>query len=332
MKTVKIKYALLAAAIVPFLMGCPKAKPRMAPEADKELQSSIDASFANFVVTDIDMICGFLSQTDRNPVFYMNVPGVVTPSLEADPEYDKCVIAYNSTQCADGTMRDGSIFFHRKNILEKPNAKYYHNYEFSGYADLKSFKVGDWAIKVKDGTELTFRNNLSSSVYNPSQTKLSWIIEGSLEFQHRTDPSRNMTWNGKLTKTLTNSANPSVFDAFRIKAINWSLANVEYVGTVTGVTSGNVPYTMTINSERPLIRDFGCTPSPVGGVESIQPFKAWKEEFHPFKSGIVSFTTGERYPREIYYGNEGNPELSLQCDNSGQVLIKGVAYEVDFIK
>jgi hypothetical protein len=58
----------------------------------------------------------------------------------------------------------------------------------------------------------------------------------------------------------------------------------------------------------------------------------WKEEFHPFKDGVATFSTADKYPRQIYYGNEGTSDLAAQCDNSGVVLIKGISYPIDFKK
>ena len=77
----------------------------------------------------------------------------------------------------------------------------------------------------------------------------------------------------------------------------------------------------------------------LGGISSTQPLKTWNSEFHPFKNGIVSFTVGSAYPRQIYYGNEvesqipaPEEQLPAQCDNKGIVLIKGISYRVDFMK
>jgi hypothetical protein len=39
-----------------------------------------------------------------------------------------------------------------------------------------------------------------------------------------------------------------------------------------------------------------------------------------------------KYPRQIYFGNEGNATLSAQCDNSAEVLIKGISYRIDLMK
>jgi hypothetical protein len=74
------------------------------------------------------------------------------------------------------------------------------------------------------------------------------------------------------------------------------------------------------------------TPAPTGSVAIL------KQEFHPFISGIASFTVADKtgtaaYPRQIFYGNEGSPVDAVtgdQCDNTGEVYIKGISYRVDF--
>ncbi len=105
---------------------------------------------------------------------------------------------------------------------------------------------------------------------------------------------------------------------------------VNYTGKVTGTTSGNVPFELSINPYFPVTRDFMCYPSEIGGIETISPLKTWKNEFHPFISGKIDFKTGTKYPREIFLGNEGVEGSLMQCDNSGIVLIKGNSYVVDF--
>jgi hypothetical protein len=329
MKTAKIKTGLLIAAIMPLFMGCPKSK-NTAPELDTEVQSSIDASFATFMVTDIDMICGFVGEGNLQPNFYVPAPG--DHSNYNAPVYNPVftTIPYDKTLCMDGRVREGSIHMSCQN--DNPNALYYNNYEFKAAVMFSAFKVDGWSIETKNNSPCYIYNRLSSATYNPAQTNITWLIDGSFQFTHPTDPSKNMTWTGKLTKTLANTSDVNVFNPSRLIPVNWSLAKVEYRGTFSGVTSANVPYTFVINDEHPLIRDFTCYPDVVGGVVSVQPFKTWSEEFHPFKSGIVSFTTGDKYPRQIYFGNEGEPQLPLQCDNSGEVLIKGITYKIDFMK
>ncbi len=333
MKTTKIKLALLAIVTIPFLMGCPKAK-NTAPAADTELQSSVDVSFANFVVTDIDMICSFVGENDPSPDFYLPAPEEDGSKIQVirDISADQLVVSYyNSARCIDGRVRNGSIFMYYSN--PNLNAKYYREFEFYGRISLVDYKVDGWLIRNVGGTPCYVYNQLKSSAYDPSKTNITWLIDGSFEFIHPTDPSKNMIWTGKLTKTLANTSDPAVFNISKQQAIKWSKAIVEYRGQVTGVTSANVPYTFKITDVQPLVRDFGCRSDVVGGVTEAQPtFKTWNEEFHPFRTGIATFTTGDKYTRQIYYGNEGTQDLAPQCDNVGVVLIKGISYPVNFQK
>ncbi|PBQ34461.1 hypothetical protein CNR22_22665 [Sphingobacteriaceae bacterium] len=330
MKSTQIKLGLLTIALAPFLMACPKARHPAAPVADSEVQSSVDVSFANFVATDIDMICAFVAEADLDPDFYNLAPGENPVGIDVDRNLvtDQVTVGYNSGKCRDGVLRDGTIFMY--NPHTNPNAKYYRDYEFRGNVILDHYYVNGWAVSIPAGKTFQIYNNLTKPSYDPSKTTLSWRIEGSLLLEHPTDASKNILWEGKLIKTLKNSTDNSVFHTSTQQPINWSKGVVEYRGSVTGLTSTDVPYTLEINSEKPLVRDFSCFADVIGGVESVQPFRTWNKEFHPVKSGVATFKTGDKYPRQIYYGNEGNPGLPAQCDNSGEVLIKGNSYSVNF--
>ncbi|WP_317897415.1 hypothetical protein [Aurantibacillus circumpalustris] len=334
MKPSKIKIGLLAIVILPFLTACPKPRENMAPPADTELQSSIDAAFATFVVTDIDMICSFSGEGDTSPDFYL-LQSSEDPGKMEEPVFDVTndqisTTYYNDARCIDGRVRNGTVMLFFSNT--NPNAKYYRAYEYVGRIRLVDFKVDGWLIENLDGNDCHVYNRLSSPSYDPSKTNISWLIDGAFKFTHTTDPSKNMVWKGKLTKTLTNTNDPTVFNPSKQNAINWSKAVVSYAGEATGYTSSNVPFKMEINAINPILRDFSCYPDAVGGIENVSPLKIWKEEFHPFKAGIATLTTSDRYPRQIYFGNEGNTDLTSQCDNSGVVLIKGNSYPVDFKK
>ena len=100
-------------------------------------------------------------------------------------------------------------------------------------------------------------------------------------------------------------------------------------------------FKMEIYNSNPLTRDFTCSPEPVLSMSlnsGSGRMVAVTNQFHPFIKGVASFTvtdqnTGkDKYPRQVYYGNEDTPQNPLQCDNSGVVLIKGNIYKVDFWK
>ena len=83
-----------------------------------------------------------------------------------------------------------------------------------------------------------------------------------------------------------------------------------------------------------LIRDFSCAPDRVRGVKLDPQNNLEKLDLthHPFVKGVAVFTIGDKYPRQIYFGNESNSGLAWQCDNVGEVMIKGIAYRVNFRK
>ena len=83
---------LLASSFI--FLSCSK-EPNVAPEADVELQSSIDASFANFIVTDIDMICSFIGENNLYPKFYTPVAGSPTFVVNRDPDAKQLSISFN---------------------------------------------------------------------------------------------------------------------------------------------------------------------------------------------------------------------------------------------
>jgi hypothetical protein len=230
----------------------------------------------------------------------------------------------------DGRLREGTVFMKYNNV--DPNASYYQNFDFYGKLTLSEYKVDGWLIKTVNGSPCEVHNLLSSPAFDPTKTNLSWSIEGSFEFIHTSDPSKNMVWTGKLVKTLVNTADPAVFKANRPIAINWSLAKIAYSGYAEGYTSSDKPFKFKIDTYNPLVRDFSCFPDKIGGVRLNPEISVWNEEFHPFVQGIAAFTTGNQYPRQIYFGNEGSPDLANQCNNSGEVLIKGNSYPIDFMK
>jgi hypothetical protein len=256
------------------------------------------------------------------------------------------VFAWNNTLCRDGRVRDGSIFlYYGKDQVSNPdaneNSRYYRDFGFVGRIQLSNHKVDGWLITTYDPAAPAYiYNKLERDNYDPSITKLSWLIAGKFLLSHPTDPSKNLIWDGKLLKTLTNSDDPKIFHPSKQKSINWIdpqqgiFAIVSYSGKINGETAGGVPFSMEISPLTPLVRDFSCSSDWVAAVSKdiSGTVNTRKEEYHPFIRGIASFTTGSSYPRQIYYGNEGTQDLPQQCDNEGTVLIKGNLYKVDFRK
>lgn len=336
MKNYTRNFAVVAVAASFFwaCKGLPERKPNTPPEPDTETGSATEIVFATMVATDIEMMCGFLGEDVIQNHFYRRVTpemqsgvanGTITAQRDLVDKYFR--LAFNNTKCVDGRTRSGSVIIYYDN--PRMQSDYYRDYGFTAKVTLTDYKVDGWLVRTVEGKPFIIRNELTTPANIPLVNNPTWSMEGALEFIHPTDPSKNITWDGKLTKVLLNSSDPDVFDPAGQSSINWSPAEAGYYGTVKGETSGNNPYTMEVNSANPMIRDFSCYPS-MGGVEHVPQMRAWMLEYHPFVKGIATIRTGTSYERQLYFGNEGDPELPYQCDNSGQILIKGNSYKIDF--
>jgi hypothetical protein len=356
MKNVTLGLSMIAIAVL-FAVGCKKKEPNVEPVADTETESAIDAAWATYVITDIDQICAFMGENQLDQHFYtpdLAVSNSGTISPIRDTTAKALIMGFNKTKCLDGRLREGSVFmYYKKDPISNPhaneNSRYYRDFGFVGRISLSEYKVDGWLIRIFDGASPAYvYNRLSTAKYDPTKEKLSWRIAGKFLFIHPTDTSKNIVWDGELIKTLENSTDKDIFAVSKESSINWvrpdlkpkaKAAIISYYGKVSGKTKRTVPFTMTIDQSTPLIRDFLCSADPVSGVSAAvgtNSLLVRKEEHHPFIKGIASFTTGTAeqniYPRQIYWGNEGSPDLLEQCDNTGEVLIKGVSYRVNFRK
>ena len=350
---------LLASSFI--FLSCSK-EPNVAPEADVELQSSIDASFANFIVTDIDMICSFIGENNFYPKFYLPVAGSPTFVVNVSV-LGQISVSFNKTKCADGRVRDGSIILVYKydptiNPPNTLNTDYYRQFGFVGRVYFSSYKVDGWLVKNKAGTNMVIKNKRPNAD-RPIVDKISWTIEGNLDFTDSLSTLPSITWEGLITKTLPLISDPKAENDYGFKQdsvfknapktltdifpINWQKAKVYYTGSFTGVTSFSLPYSYKIYDATPVERNFTCYPDKVSGVtltNTVGVVSASYEEFHPFVGGVASFTTSTKYPREIYFDNTANAfggtdnplNLPSQCDNKAAVQIKGIYYPIDLKK
>lgn len=308
------------------MLGCNK-KDNVAPESDTEFQSSVDITWANMVITDIDQICAYVGENNLFPKFYLPAPGQATINVTRDTVAKYLFISYNNTKCVDGRLRDGTIAMNY--AYTNKNAKYYRDFQFEGNVQLINYKVDGWRIFQRNSFFIT--NKVTPVDYKPASTNLSWRLNGDFDMKHPSDSTRNIHINVDYTKTLLGTSNPTIFPPSKQAAINWSLATVEYKGSSFGETSRNVPFTFSFQEAKPAIRDFTCYPDKVVGVTvNSNTVTSRFEEFHPFVGGAATFTTAALYPRVIHYGDEGT--TTYQCDNEGVVTIKGISYPVNFVK
>lgn len=330
MKKITLGLSVLAVAAL-FLTSCNK-KEAPSPVADTEFESAVDASYANTIATDIDAIVGFLGE-NAYVKFFNVAPGQATLTANNVSGVSSSFTWPANTKCADGKTRSGTIVVTYS--FTDVNADYYRDYGFIGFVSLNNYVVDGWM--VDDSTTMPANNttprftitNLAPSANpNPATTKLKWQIAGHLNMTNVLDPTKKMTWIGKLNKTISNTSS-LLPPPNNLTPITWTMAVVEYDGEFKGVTPGNVPYTYTVGTEKPLMRNYTCSSDKVLGITTTPSVTAINSEFHPFISGVASFTTAEKDPRAIDFN--GTDAVS-PCDNSGSITIKGISYKVDFKK
>ena len=369
----KFNLGFLLLVVASFLVVSCEKTANEPPVADTELQSSIDVSYATFLASDIDMICSFIGEdASIKPKFYdASESSTGTVTVIRNVSANRVSITFNKTTCMDGRLRDGAIFmfFLEKGDLlpnatppygnddyswpymqKKPasgNELYPRNYNFTGRITLEEYKVDGWLIDNKDFENPNdATNNVNIFMYNlrstsdvPITSNLKWEFKAQLKM---TKDTETMAWKGTLTKTLDNTLDTKVFNFTTGESgIVWPFSKISYVGSAFGLTPGNVPFTYKIYENAPLRRDFSCTPDVISDVVSTSTVTSAKySEFHPFTSGVASFTTGTAYPREIYYDNvdnsyggpDGTFNLPAQCDNKATVQIQGIYYPIDMKK
>ena len=263
-----------------------------------------------------------------------------------------------------GYDADYDKFVQQKNT----NAKYFHDWGMVARISLIDYMVDGWKIEVdpnKHGLIRAVVANLMPPNYVAAAGPIRWRFVGDFILHHPTDPNKDMSISVDLEKALMNSSDQLIYNQSQIGSnIQWTnftpllnnnksdpktsthAAYIAYTGTVCGAYASGERFKMVIDEKNPLVRDFTCYADKIAELQpspynhNLVPIY---KEFHPFIQGVSNLTTecvntpdintpafSKLYPRRINYGNEELPELNMQCDNAGTVLIKGVLYKVDF--
>lgn len=363
MKRVTLGFSILTAVAL-FIAGCKKPKDNEVPEPDTEVQPALDATWATYVMTDVEMLCAFTAERNYYQHFYAPIPGAVggTMTVVNDTISKNIVMSFSQTACLDGHLRNGTIIMQYGNFTaeerrdyipkQSPNAlgdaTYARSYGFGGFLTFSAYSVDSVKIETPGNSKLVITSEVSPAGYDASKVPLTWRFRGTVNLTDTKlkDNMGDMTWTGDLIKTCTNSTNKDSVFKYTANHLNegpirWAAAKVTYHGRVVGTTPTNRPYTYVIPAETPLYRDFRCYPDKVGGVvvtttPGVVQVRA--SELHPFISGVVSFSNVSAegkalYPRTINFGSEGNlvPDMTnAECDNVGDIYIKGISYRVNF--
>lgn len=351
MKKITLGCSLLAAVAL-FIASCNK-KANVAPEQDMEFKSSKDVAYANSLITEIDIITSYLGEGYTSSTLFFS-PAPTSTSLSTTytivTDHNPVTKTYSvtftgSVTCRDGKKRNGTIILDYSLSNTTYSAQVYRDAGFVGKVSLVNYWVDGYYID--DASPFMITNNVPFG-YPIASTDLNWTIDGyfSILPEVLADTiTKKMIWKGKLIKTLLNTQETNIMAANKQSPINWVAYNaagtptagamLAYTGTVTGVTAGFVSYSLVIDDTKPdkaLVRDFKCMPDRVVGVTTTPTVTAYYSEWHPFVSGVSSFTSfgaGTTEGRVIDYASG---EATAPCDNVGTVTIKGVTYPIDFYK
>lgn len=350
MKMKKIATKFSAIALMALALTSCNKKANVAPEADKEFQSAIDASAATQIVSDIDMLVAQASEYSY-VAFYTNINGAGsnTVTVKRDTAANMNTIIYNNAKCLDGAVRNGTITIDytkcSTGTVTSGGQQYIRNPNHMAVVSFNNYSVNKYV--VHNASSITVKNTTPAG-YTRTITPLTWNIAGTLILADTTDNGGNknddIKWVGNLNKTLVNSTTSSSIHPSSLLPIRWitglygvqtGTANtsnnavnpnginaiVKYSGSATGFTTkdgAQSTYSFSILDGKELYRNFGCSPDYY-----INP------EQHPIRKGVVEFKTGDKAVRTIYYGDEKNNDY---CDNSGIIYINGISYTVDFWK
>jgi hypothetical protein len=200
--------------------------------------------------------------------------------------------------CKDGRIRQGKLIFDLSTSTPTTNIKY-RKPGFRCVITSQNYVVDNYSVNI---INKVIANTTPSSIptgTNPG-TNLTWSISANIQI---TKPNNGgtITWNCNRTKELLNTNDPTCYQGQNLPII-WSKAKIKINGSANGVNAKGDNYTLVAKD---LVRDFTCSPYPNA------PHR------HPFISGTIEYTPGNKPTRYINYGNG-------TCDAEASITVNGV--------
>ena len=301
MKKKNIHLKMFALMVLGMLLtvSCRKndPEPEPEPEPDTEQTTAMDNNISELIAGDIESMGsqasenGGLSTYKTTGSAALSMAPCATVSLN-----NKIVTVDFGAGCLglDGRIRTGKLFFDYS--ASSPNtAVYYRNPGFAASVTSQNYSVDGYQVNI-----------LNKSIRNTSQANanLTWSITANIQI---TKPGNagTITWSCNRTKELVNTSDTSCYKGQSV-AINWQRAIVKLNGSSSGTNAKNESFTATASN---LVRDFNCAPDQA------------KPKRHPFISGTLNYTPGQRPARLINYG-------SGTCDQNATITVNGVTYNI----
>jgi hypothetical protein len=300
MKTTKIFLAItaLSFAAASSLSSCKKKTVEEQPDTDET--TAVENNMAENISDDILNMGGQASENGSLTTYRSSGPaesgGIeMAPCATVTPGSGVRTFTVdfgNGCQGKDGRIRTGKLFFDFS-ASSPSTALYYRNPGFNLKVTSDKYTV--------DGYKITIHNK---SIVNTSPANLSgnltWAINANIAIE-KPNNAGTFTWTCSRTKELVNTADTNCYRG-QNKSIVWSKAIVKINGSASGTNAKGESFTAVANN---LVKDFNCAPDPVA-----RPHR------HPFISGTISYTPGNKLTRVMDFGNGA-------CDLLATVTVGG---------
>ncbi|MBL7921454.1 MAG: hypothetical protein JNJ40_14140 [Bacteroidia bacterium] len=311
MKTSKI-YLSLVIALVACSMAftsCRKRDKKTDEEPDTEQGTANDNNLAETSSSDIESMGSQVSEAGSLSTYKFNGPVSGAEILSVAPcatisgiGTGTVTVDFGTTGCTgtDGRVRTGKLFFDFS-ASSPTTSIYYRNPGFKMIVTSQNYVV--------DGNQVTINNKSITNTTPagaPAGTNLTWAVSANISIV-KPNNEGTVNWTCNRTKELINTNDPLCYNG-QTTPINWTKAKIKLNGTASGVNAKGENFTATASN---LVRDFTCAP------DVSRPHR------HPFVSGTISYTPGNRPTRLIDFG-------SGSCDLVGTITINSQTFSFNF--
>lgn len=312
---------LIIGASILFLAGslaltsCKKRTKKSAEEPDTEANSARDNANSETIANDIDAIGSDVVENSTLTEYRGAGSNELTGVLSIAPcatvsgaATNTITVDFGSTGCLgnDGRVRKGKLFFDLSQSSPVSSTKY-RNPGFKMIVTSQNYMVDSCEVTINNKTITnTTPSSIGSGTPTIGNVNLTWRIQANINIT-KPNGGGTITYVCDRTKELTNTNNAAA-GCYHGQAlpISWNKATVKINGSAFGQNAKGENYTATAID---LVRDFTCSPS------ALVPKR------HPFISGKINYTPGNRPTRYFDYG-------SGTCDLNATVTINGVTYVI----
>lgn len=305
--------ALALAGLICFSSCRKKEKEEPTSPEDTEQASANDNNLAEGIVSDIELMGSQVSENGNLTSFKSSGGtslaadlGLAATCATVSGIGTKTIVVDFGNGCLsplDGRTRSGQLIYNFS-ASSPTSAIYYRNPGFSMNVTSVNYAVDGNQVNVLNKTVTNTTPNNIPQGPNPG-TNLTWSVAANVSITKASGGT--ISWTCNRVKELVNTSNTSCYQG-QNTAINWSLAQIRLNGSSSGTNAQGESFTATATN---LLRDMTCSPDP------NRPGR------HPFISGTISYSPGNRLTRTINFGNANSCDMNatLSIGNNSWTIV-----------